>query len=138
MSDTDLNLRIGYIFILCYVTFFATRYGKVLWHLLTRGKSNGVPFPKSPLDTRNDTMSRRDSSVAATQRAYDEVHVLLISWDGVDACFYKELVELRKVFRDSYNFDEGDSDIEEFSIPSEDSKSALDDKLSQFLQKDGP
>jgi hypothetical protein len=109
-----------------------------LFHRLIKGESNDFPLPKSPQETEIHTTSRTNSSVAVKQRAYDEVHVLLLSWDGADARFYKQLVELQKVFRDYYNFEEGDSDIQEFSIPSEDSKNALDEKLSQFLEKDGP
>jgi hypothetical protein len=137
MGDASLTWRLSYTVILCCATFFATRYGKAVWHFLTR-KSNRIPLRETSLDTRNATTASSDSSVAVSQRAYDEVHVLFLSWDGADVRFYKQLVELRKVFQDYYNYEEGDSDIEEFLIPSDDSKNALDNKLSRFLQNDGP
>jgi hypothetical protein len=140
VTRPDINgfWSIGLTIFLCCSTLFATRYGRVVWYSILKPKPSIISPPKTSLETINDTRSSNDGSVSVSQRPYDEVHVLLISWQGADARFYKQLTELRNVFRDYYNYEEGDSTVEDFLIPSDDSKNALDDKLSEFLEKDGP
>jgi hypothetical protein len=94
MLDTNLTRLLSYTIILCFATFFATKYGKALWHLLTGRKSNRIPLPETSLQTRNHNTARSDSLATVAQRTYDEVHVLFLSWGGADARFHKQLVEL--------------------------------------------
>jgi hypothetical protein len=133
--------RIGFALLLCCITFLARKYGRYLGQLVQRKFSNGLSTQRNPLDASNENtpiIGETDRTVTVTERAYDEVHVLLLSWQGGDVRFYNQLVELAKVFRDYYNYEEGDSTIEEFPIPSENSKNVLDEKLAQFLKNESP
>jgi hypothetical protein len=90
------------------------------------------------MDLTGPEISDNDPSANVIPRAYEKVHVLLLSWQGADPQFHKQLDELRNVFRDYYHYDVGASDMEDFLIPSDDSKNELDAKLSLFLRNDSP
>jgi len=133
--------RIGLALLLCCITFLAGKYGRCIGQLVQKKVSIGLSAQRNPLDVSNENapiIGETDRTITTTERAYDEVHVLLLSWQGGDVRFQIELDKLSKVFRDYYNYEEGDSTIEEFSIPSENSKNVLDEKLSQFLKNENP
>jgi hypothetical protein len=64
--------------------------------------------------------------------SYLDVHALLLSWKDGDPAIYNQLVELKNVFKEDYNYN-----VEEWAIPPENSYHALDGKLSRFLDNDG-
>jgi hypothetical protein len=88
-----------------------------------------------PYPTRYE-INTNETPANVIPRAYEKVHVLLLSWQGADPRFHKQLDELQNVFRDYYHYDVGASDVEDFLIPSDDSKNELDAKLTLFLKKD--
>jgi hypothetical protein len=133
--------RIGFALFLCGLTFLATKYGLPFAQFIQRKLLASLAVEKSASNTdlaNETTAGGNDHAVISTERAYDEVHVLLLSWEGGDNRFYKELEGLARVFRDYYNYGAGGSTIEDFLIPSVNSKNVIDEKLSEFLRYEGP
>jgi len=64
---------------------------------------------------------------------YQEVHVLLLSWEDDNMGVFREIERLRYVFSNLYRFD-----VQEFRIPGKTPQKAATVRLSSFLEKDGP
>lgn len=124
--------------IACLLLSFLVFLGpKAAEFLASKGKSargNGSSHVDSH-PTRSE-INTNGPPASVNSRAYEKVHVLLLSWQGADPRFHKQLDELQNVFRDYYHYDVGASDVEDFLIPSDNSKNELDTKLSLFLRKD--
>lgn len=139
-SSFPFNASIILTLIVCLLLSFLVPLGpKAAAFLASKGKlarGNGQshihPYPHP---TRSD-INTNETPTNVNPRAYEKVHVLLLSWQGADPRFHKQLDELQNVFRDYYHYDVGASDVEDFLIPGDDSKNELDAKLSLFLQKD--
>lgn len=61
---------------------------------------------------------------------YNEVHVLLLSWEDDNLGVIEEVLELQGVFRHVYLYD-----VEEWKIPSTHSYKALRKQISRFLDE---
>jgi len=64
---------------------------------------------------------------------YQEVHVLLLSWEDDNIGVFREIERLRYVFFNLYRFD-----VQEFRIPGKTPQKAATVRLSSFLEQDGP
>lgn len=61
---------------------------------------------------------------------YNEVHVLLLSWEDDNLGVIKEVLELQEVFWQVYRYD-----VKEWRIPSTHSYKALRKQISKFLDE---
>lgn len=72
--------------------------------------------------------------VVGQQNDYDAVDVLFLSWKDGDTRMHEQLVKLKDVFKDIYNYD-----IEEWLIPSQNPYSSLNQYLLDYkAHHDGP
>ncbi|RKK69806.1 hypothetical protein BFJ69_g12383 [Fusarium oxysporum] len=71
-----------------------------------------------------------ESTVISPKR-YLDVRALFLSWKGADKAFYEQLVLLKNVLQDEYNFG-----VEDWAIPHDDPFFQLNGRLRQFLQSD--
>lgn len=72
------------------------------------------------------------ATLPTTATSYLNVHALLLSWKDGDKEIYKQLVALKNVLHEDYNYQ-----VEEWAIPPENPQHELDERLSLFLRKDG-
>ena len=71
-----------------------------------------------------------NSAFPSSTSRYREVHVLMLSWELDTLGVIKEIIELRDLFKDVYQYD-----VEEWVIPNEHAHNALRKRINRFLDE---
>ena len=71
-----------------------------------------------------------NSAFPSSTSRYREVHVLMLSWERDTLGVMKEIIELRDLFKDVYQYD-----VEEWVIPNEHAHNALRKRINRFLDE---